>query len=90
MGRGPNSQPPGLVRLAPPPPGLAAQGLQDTDGRLHIPQTGTAAQHHASAGENGSCQNGQHAVFRSLYGNFPLEAIPAPDQQSAHIIGPSR
>ena len=33
---------------------------------------------------------GSTLFFAPLYGDFPLEAVPAPDQQSAHIIGPSR
>ena len=78
--------PAGIHRqIVPLPRRPAAQGLQNADGRLHIPQTGTTAQFHLTAGEDRGCQHRQHAVFGPLNGHFPRQAVPALDQKSAHV-----
>ena len=86
IGNGAAGHPAGVHQQGVPlplPP--AAQGPQNPDGCLHVPQAGTPAQLHRAGCKNGGCQHRQHAVFGPLNGHFPLQRVPASCQKSAHV-----
>ena len=75
-------------QAVPLPAGAAAQGLQNPNGCVHIPQPGTAPQLHLISRQQRGRQNGQYAVLCALDAHLSREAVAAPHQKLAHIGSP--